>query len=282
MIDWQEAERRAADYLTQLGFITVEVQSGGSDGGVDVRVPGLVVAQVKATNSPVGRPVIQQIFGISKAEGDVIPIVFSLSGFSQTAIDWADEHHVALFIFSRSHKGYEINQGYEINPVNSLARVFIQGCSFTEIPGKKKVPEEELVAPDPQILGVTRRAFQETQKNRSGQKMSTNPLRFVIIGFLLIFIVGVWVASCTAPDDTDQKLEPAKTQKLEPAKTESGDCPTHYLNPDRVCSLNPDADGLCESIESMDPAIRPPMDIDSGGRGPSTALCRYGYRYIEP
>ena len=279
MIDWQEAERRAADYLTQLGFTTVEVQSGGSDGGVDVRVPGLVVAQVKATNSPVGRPVIQQIFGIAKAEGDVTPIVFSLSGFSQTAIDWADEHSVALFIFSRSHKGYEINQGYEINPVNLFARGFIQACSFTEIPDKKKVPEEEFVAPDPQISGVIRRQFQETQKNRLGNKINANPLRSVMIGFLLIFIVVVWVASCTGDrvfneDDADQKLGPSET--------ESGDCPTHYLNPDRVCSLNADADGLCESIESMPPEIRPPMDIDSGGRGPYTVLCPYGYRYIEP
>ena len=116
---WQEAESFAASYLTRLGFKGVELETGGADGGVDVCVPGLIVAQVKATSSRVGRPVIQQIFGIGQAEG-AHAVVFSLSGFSQEAIDWADEQTVSLFVFRKTIGGFRIK------PVNPAAHVLIR------------------------------------------------------------------------------------------------------------------------------------------------------------
>jgi hypothetical protein len=65
-----------------------------SRGGVDVRATG-VVAQVKWQSTPVGRPPIQQLFGVATVEG-ALPIFFSFSGFTPPAVQWASQAGVAL------------------------------------------------------------------------------------------------------------------------------------------------------------------------------------------
>ena len=229
---WQEAENLAADYLTRLGFKGVELETGGADGGVDVRVPDLVVAQVKATSSPVGRPVIQQIFGIGQAEG-AHAVVFSLSGFSQEAIDWADDQTVSLFVFRRSLGVFKINS------VNPAAHALVSWAQ--------------------REYGVkAAHSF-----SSAGQGCSALIGTAVIVVFAFIFY------TCTSGNDSDRSPYPTKTSS----------CPTDYLKEGRVCSQNPAADGLCESIALMPPEMRPELDTWSAGPG---ALCPYGYRYIEP
>lgn len=93
-----DAEVAAAEWLRHWGFRDVEAfPGGGPDGGVDLRGSG-IVGQVKATRTPVGRPVVQQIFGIAAAEG-ATAVVFSLSGYSSEAVGWADRTGVMLFVF---------------------------------------------------------------------------------------------------------------------------------------------------------------------------------------
>lgn len=69
---------------------------GSGDGGIDVLVPGVLVAQVKAQASKVGRPPLQQIAGVASADG-VRATCFSKSGYTKGALEWADRASVALF-----------------------------------------------------------------------------------------------------------------------------------------------------------------------------------------
>ena len=93
-----DAELVAAEWLHFLGYPDVRAAPGaGADGGVDLRGPR-IIGQVKATMVPVGRPVVQQTFGIAAAEG-CQAVVFSLNGFTTQAVDWADTVGVMLFSF---------------------------------------------------------------------------------------------------------------------------------------------------------------------------------------
>jgi hypothetical protein len=82
-----------------LGFRSVEVGDGGSDGGVDVRVRGKLVGQVKAQKAKVGRPPLQQIAGVAGAE-EVNAVFFSKAGYTKTAVEWASTGEVGLFTIS--------------------------------------------------------------------------------------------------------------------------------------------------------------------------------------
>ena len=107
------AEQAAGDYISKIGFSPVQVAGEGSDGGVDVRVPGKLVAQVKIPK--VGRPVVQQIYGVAQSES-AEATVFSSRGFTSQAEDWADENHVGLFLLKRSFRSFRVT------PHNSAAR----------------------------------------------------------------------------------------------------------------------------------------------------------------
>ena len=96
---WRDYEIAAALYLKVLGFRNVEVGNGGSDGGVDVHVPGRLVGQVKAHQAKVGRPPLQQIAGVAGAE-EVNAVFFSKAGYTKTAVEWASKGEVGLFTIS--------------------------------------------------------------------------------------------------------------------------------------------------------------------------------------
>jgi hypothetical protein len=69
----------------------------GADEGIDVMATH-AVAQVKAHMTPVGRPDIQNLFGISSAEQKA-GLFFSLSGYTSEATAWAEKAGVGLFRF---------------------------------------------------------------------------------------------------------------------------------------------------------------------------------------
>lgn len=93
----RDAEQAAADHLAWLGFTDAAVTRTGTDEGVDVAGRG-IIAQVKAQASPVGRPVVQQTYGVAMAEG-AVAVVFGLGGFTPEALKWAARVGVALFAF---------------------------------------------------------------------------------------------------------------------------------------------------------------------------------------
>ena len=93
----RDAEEAAADHLRWLGFAKVTVTRAGTDEGIDVIGSG-IVGQVKAQAIPVGRPVVQQTYGVAAAEG-CTAAVFGLAGFTPEALSWANRVGVALFDF---------------------------------------------------------------------------------------------------------------------------------------------------------------------------------------
>lgn len=91
---WRRAEECAASHLRSLGFSDATATEVGADAGFDV-VGRSVVAQVKYLASPVGRPVVQQLLG-ANTHGATTAI-YSRSGYTKQALDFADQSGVALF-----------------------------------------------------------------------------------------------------------------------------------------------------------------------------------------
>lgn len=114
---WQDYERAAAQYLEQLGFSNVIGNTAGADGGIDVRVPGELVGQVKFEQSKTGRPVVMQIFGVA-SQAQCKATFFSYAGYTQNAIEWANSAPVALFQLRYDEHGAE----WMIRAVNKAAK----------------------------------------------------------------------------------------------------------------------------------------------------------------
>ena len=99
------AEQTAGKYISKIGFFPVHVAGEGPDGGVDVRVPGKLVAQVKLPQ--VGRPVVQQIYGVAQSES-AKAVIFSAKGFTKNAENWANEHQIGLFLLEKQFGGFKV------------------------------------------------------------------------------------------------------------------------------------------------------------------------------
>lgn len=94
-MSWQMAEELAAEYLRQMGYRDVRRVPDGPDGGIDVRGSG-ICGQVKFWSSPVGIGEVQRLRG---AAGPAVAAFFSYSGYTKSAVEWADTNEVALFSF---------------------------------------------------------------------------------------------------------------------------------------------------------------------------------------
>jgi hypothetical protein len=94
----RDAELVARDWLQYFGFHDAVVTPPGPDGGIDV-LSRSVVAQVKMEGKPTGSPVIQALAGVAKTK-QRRGAVFSLSGFTASAINFAADSEIALFRFN--------------------------------------------------------------------------------------------------------------------------------------------------------------------------------------
>lgn len=112
----RDAELVAADWMTYWGFEGTAVSPVGMDGGIDVE-SDTAVAQVKAHMVPIGRPDIQMLYGVASSLRKR-PIFIALQGYTAHALNWAEEHGVALFVFDL--------QGAP-SPVNGHARSIAAG-----------------------------------------------------------------------------------------------------------------------------------------------------------
>jgi hypothetical protein len=92
-----DAELVACTWMRYWGFSDARTTSGGADGGIDVTSTD-AVAQVKAHMTPVGRPDLQAFLGAAAVEKK-IPLFFSLNGYTDPAIEWADRAGIALFTY---------------------------------------------------------------------------------------------------------------------------------------------------------------------------------------
>ena len=106
--DWQDAERATARWLRRAGCRRVMLTGGSADGGIDVLTSEWAV-QVKHTAKRVGRPAVQQLVGAALSV-DRAPALFSTSGFSGPACEYAAEHQVALFELDIDGSAHGINR----------------------------------------------------------------------------------------------------------------------------------------------------------------------------
>jgi len=92
------AEEYAAEVMRALGFTDARTTTGGADGGIDVE-SATGVAQVKMEGLPTGRPALQALVGAATVEGKM-PVFFSLAGYTDQALQWAERSGMACFEFA--------------------------------------------------------------------------------------------------------------------------------------------------------------------------------------
>lgn len=109
--DWELAEVLAAEHLRNLGFKDAQRTPAGSDGGFDVEGRG-VVAQVKYHAAAVGRPDVQRLVGANRHGAR--SVFYARTGYTQNAMEFAEQAGVALFILDTTTSSAE--------PVNGTAR----------------------------------------------------------------------------------------------------------------------------------------------------------------
>jgi hypothetical protein len=93
----RDAELLAAKWMVYWGYFDAEATPIGPDGGIDVRASG-ALAQVKYRNVKTSRSEINEFHGSAEGAGKD-ELFFSLSGYTQNAIQRANEKSIALFIF---------------------------------------------------------------------------------------------------------------------------------------------------------------------------------------
>ena len=96
--DANDAELAAAEFMRWLGFPDAQASPVGPDGGIDVSSKR-AVGQVKDYGKPIGRPELQQHLGVAVGEGGKLPIFFARSGYTNQALEWANERDMPLYEF---------------------------------------------------------------------------------------------------------------------------------------------------------------------------------------
>jgi hypothetical protein len=122
---YRDAEEAAALWMRWLGWGDAHVTPQGRDGGIDV-MSTHAVAQVKAHVNPIGRPQVQQLFGVASSMKRT-PLFFASAGYTPEAITWADQVSMALFRFDL--------QG-EPEPSNHIARRLWENGAFPPFESK--------------------------------------------------------------------------------------------------------------------------------------------------
>lgn len=117
---WQSAEEIAYLHIRDLGFGNVRRAGPGSDGGIDVRGSG-IVAQVKMTALPVGRPVLQQLVGAAPTTSH--RACYSTSGYTRDAFVYARQQELALF---------QIETTGSVKPRNDVAVRLVRTASNSQ------------------------------------------------------------------------------------------------------------------------------------------------------
>lgn len=158
---WQEAEDHAVAWMRDNGCGDARPTKGGADGGIDVRSKS-ALAQVKYEASQVGRPAVQRLVG-ARGHGAHRLLFFTGTGYSRTALQYADEMGVALFT-------YEITG--RVSPVNEHAREVLRtgGAGIEEYRAGREITGAIFVLLGLAILGNT---AMQTFKFLSGDGMDT-------------------------------------------------------------------------------------------------------------
>jgi len=104
---WSVAEANAADWMRAWGYTDAALTPAGADSGIDVRASwGL--AQVKFEASLTGRPALQRLVG-ARGHGTQQLLFFTGAGYSEHAVEYADEMGIALFTYDLAGAVFPVN-----------------------------------------------------------------------------------------------------------------------------------------------------------------------------
>lgn len=155
----EAAEQNAAVRMRAMGFEDARVTNAGSDGGIDVRSKH-ALAQVKWQGAQVGRPAVQQLYGARGSRHDVQLFFFAATGYSQHAIQYADECEIRLFTFDPLGV---------TSPANRAARQFLQAKQREE-QERRAAEERARQAERLQREADERRARQRRQESEQSSR----------------------------------------------------------------------------------------------------------------
>jgi HJR/Mrr/RecB family endonuclease len=94
----RDAEHYCGEFLKYMGAEGVEVTKASKDGGLDV-ISSKFVGQVKHLHSKVGVKAMRELLGASLMTGKQ-SIMFSKSGFTQEALDFAIANQILLYSYA--------------------------------------------------------------------------------------------------------------------------------------------------------------------------------------
>ncbi len=148
-MSWQGAERFAAQWMRAAGWSDAHCTQAGADGGVDVRARG-AVAQVKYwAGGAVSIKDVQRTYGIAVHER-ATTIIFSRSGYTKQATDWAEVAGVLLFTFDefmvvRGATSTARRLASQVSPlapeVLAHQQLWTEGASWGTTPGWVRPPQ---------------------------------------------------------------------------------------------------------------------------------------------
>jgi hypothetical protein len=128
--DFHEAELNAESVLRCWGFADAKATTGGADGGIDVRSKA-ALAQVKWKGGAAGRPEIQNLVGASGNDRHKQLFFFAASSFTKTAVEYANQVDVRLFIYDPLGK---------VEPANERALQFMKTLGSSARQPASKIP----------------------------------------------------------------------------------------------------------------------------------------------
>ncbi|WIB65851.1 restriction endonuclease [Curtobacterium sp. MCBD17_040] len=117
-VSHQGAEALAAAWMQWMGLAGATATQFGGDGGIDVTQREWVAQVKNYTRTNVGRPEVQNLYGVAAAERKR-PMFFTSSGYSSGAVEFADKVGVALFVYDAV--------GGALTPVNLAAKIVMKG-----------------------------------------------------------------------------------------------------------------------------------------------------------
>lgn len=127
------AELLAEAHLQSNGFIDAYVTRAGADEGLDVVGTG-VAAQVKYQAQPVGRPAVQNLIGAAVNYPGARAVFYASSGYTASAVQYADAAGVALFRYDEMNNVSAVNDAAEMlaarSPVGLDPEAFLRDAAL--------------------------------------------------------------------------------------------------------------------------------------------------------
>ncbi|MFE5477922.1 restriction endonuclease [Nocardia sp. NPDC056541] len=142
----RQAEENAAQVLRDMGFRDATATPVGPDGGIDVVANG-AIAQVKWQSAQVGRPEVQRLFGARGNHYSTRLFFFAASGYSNGAIEYADEHAICLYTYDPLGV---------VSAKNPVAQAFSLTARHTPAPTTAGRPNVAKVSSSPPLARTSR------------------------------------------------------------------------------------------------------------------------------